>query len=552
MAQAAFDHWFNMLGDTSYADRCRRKQKLRQRKHPRGNYQMDEDVWARHPTHGIMYIASVITVNNYHRTCYVAFVEDGQTFNLPFSHLRHVTPEDIKHNRCVDYGCSWTERTSIGALNTYDRYGKLLNTQFNGSSKYVFDDFCTDEDNDCVNDDTIDDISLANNITEDEDHIHGSKDESTTEPIWVKIPHPEDPSVTFVKCPIWNASSYAEAKQMEQTQLHETPAKIEFQPIESTPQSSRDRTIAMLPLLLPILKEVDNSQLVKIFPDLDIQLIEEIRQLSSSTESNTPMDEPTSVLNEEPLLPHDREESEKSISSHHEENKLQLTKDLPDNNNQEIEYTCPALMVNDVQVDKSSQEVSEQQLLLDNTQDEKHQSSILIPDSNDRATIKDVGTQTEPSISIPTAKFGQTYKSIDMTYSNQPIKYVPTSTIRKNKRTYNWLSKYQLLEDISSTATSVIGKQHKLFSRFRVNNSFTCVFTKLLPFMIIYYLLIGSKISDKDVNSVTLTKLHNGSTDIIYESAIAISVVAILSFSSILNGPSRSLLELWSYPFAVP
>ena len=62
MAQRAFNHWFNTLADPTYTDRYRRKKKLRQRTSPSGNYQIDEDVWARHPADDVMYIASVIAL----------------------------------------------------------------------------------------------------------------------------------------------------------------------------------------------------------------------------------------------------------------------------------------------------------------------------------------------------------------------------------------------------------------------------------------------------------------------------------------------------------
>jgi hypothetical protein len=123
MAQRAFDHWFNTLADPAYADRCQRKRKLRQRKSPTGNYQIDEDVWARHPTDGFMYIASVIAINSLHRTCRVVFVKDDQPFDLAFSQLRHVTREEIRCNRYVDYGHGWSDDTKPGIIITYDRYG---------------------------------------------------------------------------------------------------------------------------------------------------------------------------------------------------------------------------------------------------------------------------------------------------------------------------------------------------------------------------------------------------------------------------------------------
>ena len=213
MAQLAFDHSFNTLVDTAYTDRCRRKKNFRQRKSPTRDYQLDEDVWARHPSGNIMYIASIISVNKYHRNCNVAFVDDGQTFNLPISHLRHITREDIKCNRYVDYGHGWTERTSIGAINSYDRYGELQHVQFTGTLDDVFNDSLTDEDNESINNVTINDIPLFNGTTEDAVYIQGSRTESTNEPIWVKIPDPEEPTATYSNCPIWNASSYAEAEK---------------------------------------------------------------------------------------------------------------------------------------------------------------------------------------------------------------------------------------------------------------------------------------------------------------------------------------------------
>ena len=134
MAQRAFNHWFNTLADPTYTDRYRRKKKLRQRTSPSGNYQIDEDVWARHPADDVMYIASVIAVDKSRRTCRVTFVDDGQTFTLPASQLRHVTLEDIHYNRYVDYGHSWTEHTRIGTIVTYDRYGEQQHVQYTVTS----------------------------------------------------------------------------------------------------------------------------------------------------------------------------------------------------------------------------------------------------------------------------------------------------------------------------------------------------------------------------------------------------------------------------------
>ena len=111
------------------------------------DYQVDEDVWARHPNDNIMYIASIIGIDKYHRTCHIAFVNDGQTFTLPINHLRHVTCEDITHNRYVDYEQGWSEHGNYGSINVYDRYGELKETHFLGAFelKHTNNDFFMDE-----------------------------------------------------------------------------------------------------------------------------------------------------------------------------------------------------------------------------------------------------------------------------------------------------------------------------------------------------------------------------------------------------------------------
>jgi len=211
MAQSAFDHLFNMHADAAYADRCRRKRKLRQRKSPGKNYQVDEDVWARYPGYNIMYVASVMAVNNYKRTCPVLF-DNGLTADLSITHLRHVTLEDIQCDRYVDYGQGWSERTDIGAIDIYDRYGELQETHFNGTSKDIDNNFFMDEENNCVNGDTVDDVPSSNDITEGKAYIFVSSNSLITEIFMVPIPDPEEPTAIYCRCPVWNVSSYAEAE----------------------------------------------------------------------------------------------------------------------------------------------------------------------------------------------------------------------------------------------------------------------------------------------------------------------------------------------------
>jgi Tudor domain len=541
MTQLAFDHWFNILEDTSYADRCHQKKKLRQRKSPSGNYQVDEDVWARHPNDNIMYIASVIAVNNHHRTCHVAFVDDGQTFNVPVSHLRHVTREDIKRNRYVDYGHGWTERTSIGAINTYDRYGELQRVQFTGTSKGVFNGSFTVEDNDCINDDTINDISLSNDTTEDEVYIQGPRSKSTNEPIWVKISDPEEPTATYSNCPIWNASSYAEA---EKKALELCNQDINYR--EAVERAERRKKASQLLVLLQ-LEELVSPQLHETSAETEVQLIESGSK-SSLSELSTSKYEFSTDLTDQQLLIGNVNESEQIILSYHQQNHSQSC-DYP-------EYIdCPKI---DTSVNKSACAMVDQQVFFDNTQKEKHQSFISISDSKYFPTVKEVGIQTELSFSTSMANIDQRHKSIVMTYSNQLTKYVPTSTIRKKKRTCTWPSKYQLqiLEDISSTTASIIDKQYKFWSRFRVNNSFTYVFTKLLPLILLaimlsYHLMIGSSLTCQNPYSATITKIHRIPIDIIRRCTTAL-FFSTLPLSSILTGPSRSSYTLWFYPFAVP
>ncbi len=68
----------------------------------------------------------------------------------------------------------------------------------------------------------------------------------------------------------------------------------------------------------------------------------------------------------------------------------------------------------------------------------------------------------------------------------------------------------------------------------------------LLVSMIIYQLSTGPMIIEKDVNAVQLITRH------LILKAIPILITTTIPFSPILNGPSRSMLELWFYPFAVP
>jgi hypothetical protein len=203
------------------------------------------------------------------------------------------------------------------------------------------------------------------------------------------------------------------------------------------------------------------------------------------------MDDSLSVFNEQQLLSHKMKEN------------------LIDINHQAIE------------------ELFDQYSILDYTQDETLQSSISISisGSKDSPAVKEIGIQTEPCILLPMGDVDRRYEPVFTTDSNQSTKPVSTAKTCKKKTTKNWSSKYhwQILGNISSMTTCVIDKQYQFLSKFRFNNSLTNIVTKLLPSillatMITFYLLTGSTIIDKNVNSTTLTDLIMVSTDVIFQS----------------------------------
>jgi len=305
MAQRAFDHWWNTLADSAYAERCHRKNKLRQRKSRIDKYQVNEDVWARHPTNGFMYIASVIAVNSSQETCRVTFVLDGRTFTLPLSHLRHLTYEDIQCNRYVDYEHGWTERTKYGTIITCDRYGEVQQVQY-GSLQDILN--CTDDENDFINNDNVD------STAEEKDCSHTLK----REPIWVRIPDPEDPSATFSTCPIWGASSYVEAeKQALELVNQDTDYK-------EAVQRAQSRMETLQQLVSSHVEELRSLQSHEHMVHGDAQtLIAD--STSQHTESSTPIEQLSPSLAEQQLS-----------SENMGDNALQASKEVPVPNSKEL------------------------------------------------------------------------------------------------------------------------------------------------------------------------------------------------------------------------
>jgi hypothetical protein len=170
----------------------------------------------------------------------------------------------------------------------------------------------------------------------------------------------------------------------------------------------------------------------------------------------------------------------------------------------------------------------------------------------DPSTFKDVGTQTESSTYLSTATINTKHESIAVAYSSQPAEDVlPLAKCKRRSNT--WSSKFhqQIKTNIASTTTCIIDKQHKFWSKICFNNLFTCASMKfllsiLLVSMIICQLSTGSMIIEKDLNAVPLITRH------MILKNIPVLIATIIPFSPILNGPSRSMLELWFYPFAVP
>jgi hypothetical protein len=493
MAQRAFDHCFNTLADPTYADRCQRKRKLRQRKSPTGNYQIDEDVWARHPTDGFVYIASVIAIDSLNRTCRVVFVNDDQPFDLAFSQLRHVTREDIRCNRYVDYGHGWSDDTKPGIIITYDRYGELESTEYTGITQDAVNDFVMTEEYQFVENDRTNHILSSNSETENEDITLSSLNESTNE---------------------------------------QTSTDTEY--ITSNALQSE-----ALRRLLPIfLEEMDTSQLLAIWPDLDVNLIEELRRQSFPSESSASEDDSALVVNEQPLLSHE------------------VRRNQPDIIAQAIELSAPFQVRNAAQADKSSQELFDQHFILDRSQDENLQSAVVPMASINLLVSKEVGTQTESFTSLSMVSIDRSSSSIDELPLDQPTEYCRTSELSKKTSTNRWPLNYDWLiqENITSTVPTVIEKRHRFPTTFPFEKPLSSGFTKsrpsvLLAIVIAYCLLIGSIFQETNAN---FEKLKMASINLIRQNAMPFVFYSGLIWSYMVNGPGKSPPPLWWYALAVP
>jgi hypothetical protein len=190
----------------------------------------------------------------------------------------------------------------------------------------------------------------------------------------------------------------------------------------------------------------------------------------------------------------------------------------------------------------------------------EHKSSIdrslvLVVDRTnvqDLPVVKEIGTQTEASIHLSTATINPQHESIAIAYSNQPVQDVPSLPM-SNKRSNSGSSQshVQMRKAITSASTGIIDEHHKFWSKLCFNKSFTYASMKfllsiLLVTMIICQLSTRSMINKKDMNVVPLITRHT------VLSVIPVLVATVMPISSSVKGPSRSMLELWFYPFAVP
>jgi len=179
---------------------------------------------------------------------------------------------------------------------------------------------------------------------------------------------------------------------------------------------------------LPLFLQMDNPELLKYWPDLNIALFNKLRALFSSTGSKTAKDNSISGLQSYLLfLPHKEDECQMSLCQ--KSTVLQSLKGLPDRNDRMIEHASPCLMINNEQVDTSSQEVPGEQLVINNTQNEEHQSSVFTPHLHDLPTVKAIGTQTESSSHLSTTNINSKQESIAIAYPNQLVQDVPSLAI---------------------------------------------------------------------------------------------------------------------------
>jgi hypothetical protein len=483
MAQHAFAYRWNSTFDSSYVNHNRQKIELRQRKLTVDSYQINENVWARHPYDGFMYIATVLMVNPSVRTCCVTFDDDGGTFTLSLRDLRRITSEDLQYDRCVDYGNGWTERTKLGDTITYDRYGEQQIIRCSKMSSNLFDSVVTPYASDLDVHDTCVPLQSLNHVLSDTDHSRSFMNE----PIWVRIPDPDEPTATYSNCPIWNASSYAEAEKRA---------------LELCDQDEYYREA---------LQRAHHR----------LQESQQLALLTSEISNNLPL--PANSAHVVRTIEH-----------------------------------CPTLTDLSASTHNSSADKLEEQLPFDNTQTST-QSSISSSDSTTLCTLQDSCTQTEPTASLPEVNIDQDYQSIVIAHFNRSTEFCLIPKHNTKTRTKRHSRKYRrpILRRVSSTITTIIDHLHHQLSNFCFKQSLAIDVTKSFRFilpavMLCYQLLLGSSVSDKNIDFSTTPTFRIIRIGVLHRNIMLIFIFNMLLWSLVSQGPSRCLFELWNYPFTVP
>ena len=463
------------------------KKQFRRRAASISEYQVDEDVWARHPSDGFMYIASITTVHRSRHTCIVTFVGDGAKFTLPINHLRHVTLADIQLNRCVDYGTGWTEHTQFGTMIKYDRYGEKQYLQycepFSNSFGYI-------------------ETSASYNINAQETPFSPSSlnrevstfdctQSSAHEPIWVRIPHPEDPAATYSHCPIWNAVSYADA---EKQALELCKDDIHYREALHI----AERQLAPCEPLIPphlFLEGSIGPKLPEHTIPIDGKSIKSGPARSDSFSSTTEL----LPISDGPQL------SLTNISEHSFTPPILIP----------TSTRLSAVPENDVATESFSSFATTEITTL-------HQQGLCIPPDQSKQLHR-------PSPFIST----------EVTDSH-PQKHNPSAPTQSSSAVVPIIDQNPMYRSDSRFYRSYF---------YCFPTDFTLI---LLVLLLIYQLLIGSPLPSKEiphVSTATTRTINIGATGAL---TTAIFICGLSPLSLMSNGPSKSLFEQWPYPFTTP
>jgi hypothetical protein len=146
-----------------------------------------------------------------------------------------------------------------------------------------------------------------------------------------------------------------------------------------------------------------------------------------------------------------------------------MTENQPGIIAQAIELSAPLNVVNNEQADNSLRESCDQQVILDRTQDETHQSSAVPVPVINLPVSKEAGTQTESFSSISMMLIERSLISTNGINSGQLTTYGQASITSNKRSTSSWSLKYHCLiqKNITSTFTSFIDKRYTGWVRIR-------------------------------------------------------------------------------------